>query len=58
MKGWGSWAGPGIKQKKVDPQEELRKKLKQIEEIKKKRKDNALAHVTINEARNKNVNLL
>lgn len=56
MKGWGSWAGPGIQEKRVDPQEELRKKLKKIEEIKQKRKDASLAHVTINETRNKKVN--
>jgi U3 small nucleolar RNA-associated protein 14 len=30
LKGWGNWAGPGISEKKVDPQEELRKKLKAI----------------------------
>ena len=33
----------------------MRKKLKMVEEIKRKRKDNSLAHVTINESRNKNV---
>lgn len=33
MKGWGSWAGMGVKQKKVDPQEELRKKLELIVSI-------------------------
>jgi U3 small nucleolar RNA-associated protein 14 len=32
----------------VDPAEELKKKLKVIEEIRRKRKDNQLAHVIIN----------
>lgn len=48
MKGWGSWAGPGVRQKKIDPKEELKKKLRKIEEIKKKRKDGQLSHITIN----------
>ena len=54
MKGWGSWAGPSIKEKKVDPQIEIRKKLAKIEEIKRKRKDGDLSNIIINEVRNKN----
>ena len=55
MKGWGSWAGPSIKEKKVDPQIEIRKKLAKIEEIKRKRKDGDLSNIIINEVRNKNL---
>jgi hypothetical protein len=30
MKGWGSWTGIGVKEKKVDPKIELQKKMKKI----------------------------
>ena len=30
LRGWGSWAGQGIREKKVDPQVELRKKIEKI----------------------------
>lgn len=31
QKGWGSWAGPNIKEKAVDPQLQIKKKLAKIE---------------------------
>lgn len=31
LKGWGNWAGPNLKEKKVDPRVEIRKKLAKIE---------------------------
>lgn len=47
MKGWGSWAGPGISEPKVDHAAEVRKKLAKIEEIKKKRRDGDMAGVIV-----------
>lgn len=53
VKGWDSWTGPGILEPKVDPRKELEQKLKQIEEIKRKRKDGLNQDVIIRENRNK-----
>ncbi len=42
QKGWGSWAGPGISEPKIDHALEVKKKLAKIEEIKRKRRDSQL----------------
>ena len=58
QQGWGSWAGPGISQPKVDHEAEVRKKLARIEEIKRKRRDGEMNGVIVREAYNKNVVVL
>ncbi|CAD8072335.1 unnamed protein product [Paramecium primaurelia] len=51
-KGWGSWAGFGIKEKKPLTQEQiLQNKIKKIREIQKKRQDAKLDNVIISEKR-------
>jgi U3 small nucleolar RNA-associated protein 14 len=45
MNGWGNWAGPNIKEKKIDPQTEIKIKLAKIEEIKRKRRDGEITNV-------------
>ena len=72
LKGWGSWAGMGIQQRKISPEETLKRKRMEIvlnlltrffnvclmqEKIKKSRKDGNLDSVIINEKRNKNVKI-
>jgi len=53
LKGWGSWAGIGIKEKKVNPDLELKRKIQKIEELKRQRKDGKLDNVILHEERNK-----
>ena len=55
LKGWGSWAGPGISEPKVDHALEVKKKLAKIEQIKRKRRDAQMEGVIIRETYNKNV---
>ena len=55
LKGWGSWAGPGISQPKVDKAAEVKKKLAKIEAIKKKRRDGQMAGVIVRETYNKDI---
>ncbi|CAD8209968.1 unnamed protein product [Paramecium octaurelia] len=51
-KGWGSWAGFGIKEKKPLTQEQiLQNKIKKIREVQKKRQDAKLDNVIISEKR-------
>lgn len=54
-KGWGSWTGLGIKEKKVDPKIQLEQRVKKINELQKKRQDGKLENVIINDNRSKNV---
>lgn len=72
LRGWGSWAGLGVKEPKKDPKLEAIKKIQKIvrkfvrresnkfvqEALKKKRADGNLDHVIIHEERNKLVTKL
>ncbi|KAM3139952.1 hypothetical protein pb186bvf_007983 [Paramecium bursaria] len=50
LKGWGSWSGFGIKERKPPSQEQLlKKKIQKIKEVQKKRQDAKLDNVIISE---------
>jgi U3 small nucleolar RNA-associated protein 14 len=52
MKGWGSWAGYGVKNKRLPSAEEiLQRKVNKIKELQKKRKDPHIHNAIINEHR-------
>eukprot|EP00357_Protocruzia_adherens_P017232 CAMPEP_0114979572 /NCGR_PEP_ID=MMETSP0216-20121206/4444_1 /TAXON_ID=223996 /ORGANISM="Protocruzia adherens, Strain Boccale" /LENGTH=739 /DNA_ID=CAMNT_0002340909 /DNA_START=32 /DNA_END=2251 /DNA_ORIENTATION=- len=53
VQGWGSWAGDGVKQRKIDPRKLQEKRRKKILEHKKARQDGSLEHVIISEKRDK-----
>ena len=53
MKGWGSWIGPGITTKAIDPKKKLQDKLQRIDQLRRQRQDSANRDVIIHEHRNK-----